>query len=59
MIPKTNFFDQIEDYCLGQLEDKFKLEFETELKNSRLLSNELELWLEIKSAIEEKVILIL
>lgn len=59
MIPKTNFFDQIEDYCLGQLEENFKLEFETELKNSRLLRNELELWLEIQSAIEEKEILIL
>ncbi|MDO8951374.1 MAG: hypothetical protein Q7U86_02055 [Draconibacterium sp.] len=57
MIRKTNFFDQIEDYCLGQLEEVFKLEFETELKINPLLRSELELWMEIQSAIEEKEIL--
>jgi len=59
MIPKTNFFDLIEDYCLGNLEETYKLEFETELKTSALLRSEVELWLEIQSAIEEKEILTL
>ena len=59
MIPKTNFFDQIEDYCLGQLQEAFKLEFEAELKINPLLRSELELWMEIQSAIEEKEILTL
>ena len=57
MIPNTNYFDQIEDYCLGQLEEAFKLEFEAELKISPLLRSEVEFWMEIQSAIEEKEIL--
>jgi tetratricopeptide (TPR) repeat protein len=59
MIPKTNFFDQIEDYCLGQLEEDFKLEFEAELLKNRKLKNELDLWKEIQSAVEEKEVLTL
>jgi len=59
MIPKTNFFDQIEDYCLGQLEKDFKLEFEAELLKNRKLRNELDLWKEIQSAVEEKEVLTL
>jgi len=59
MIPKTNFFDQIEDYCLGQLEEDFKLEFEAELLKNRKLRNELDLWKEIQSAVEEKEVLTL
>jgi len=57
MIPNTNYFDQIEDYCLGQLEEAFKLEFEAELKINPLLRSEVEFWMEIQSAIEEKEIL--
>jgi hypothetical protein len=57
MIPNTNYFDQIEDYCLEQLEKALKLEFEAELKINPLLRSELDLWMEIQNAIEEKEIL--
>jgi len=59
MTRNTNFFDQIEDYCLEQLEGEIKLEFEAELIINPELRNELNLWMEIQSAIEEKEILIL
>jgi len=59
MTRNTNFFDQIEDYCLEQLEGEIKLEFEAELIRNLKLRNELDLWMEIQSAIEEKEILIL
>jgi len=59
MIHNTDFFDQIEDYCQEQLEEEIKLEFEAELKRNPKLKNELELWMEIQSAIEEKEVLTL
>ena len=59
MIRNTDFFDQIEDYCLEQLEKEVKLEFEAELKRNPELKNEVELWMEIRSAIEEKEVLTL
>ena len=59
MTHNTNYFDQIEDYCFEQLEDEFKIEFEAELKRNPKLKNELELWIEIQSALEEKEILTL
>jgi hypothetical protein len=59
MIPKTDFFDRIEDYCLEQLEEGFKLEFEAELKKNPVLKSELELWKDIRSALEEKEVLTL
>ena len=59
MIHNTNFFEQIEDYCHEQLNEQTRLEFEAELKRNPELKNELELWKEIQSAIEEKEILTL
>ncbi|HSO88959.1 MAG TPA: hypothetical protein VLQ91_20565 [Draconibacterium sp.] len=41
------------------MEDEFKIEFEAELKRNPKLKNELELWIEIQSALEEKEILTL
>ena len=59
MTRKTDFFDQIEDYSFDQLEGEIKLEFEAELLKNPELRNELDLWTEIQSAIEEKEILTL
>ncbi len=59
MTRKTDFFDQIEDYCFDQLEGEIKLEFEAELLTNPQLRDELELWMEIQGAIEEKEILTL
>jgi hypothetical protein len=59
MIPKTDFFDRIEDYCLEQLEEELKLEFEAELKKNPILKSELELWTDIQRALEEKEVLTL
>jgi hypothetical protein len=59
MTHNTNFFDLIEDYCLNQLEVEIKLQFEAELLVNPELRNEMELWTEIQSAIEEKEILTL
>lgn len=58
MTHNTNFFDQIEDYCLNQLSEDLKLEFETELHTNPELRSELQLWKDIQEAIEEKEILI-
>lgn len=57
MIPKTNFFDLIEDYCLEQLDDDVKLEFEAELIKNPGLRNELNLWRDIQKAVVEKEII--
>ena len=57
MIPKTNYFDLIEDYCLEQLENDVKLEFEVELKKNPGLRDELKLWKAIQKAVEEKEVL--
>jgi hypothetical protein len=59
MTRKTDFFDQIEDYCFDQLEGEIKLEFEAELLTNPQLRDELELWMEIQGAMEEKEILTL
>ncbi len=59
MTRNTDFFDQIEDYCLGQLDEEIKLEFEAELVKNPKLRNESDLWMEIQSAIEEREILTL
>ncbi|MCU0345283.1 MAG: hypothetical protein MUF28_15855 [Ignavibacterium sp.] len=57
MIPKTDFFDQIEDYCQGQLDEVLMLDFESELKINPMLRSEVELWFEIQNAIKEKEII--
>jgi tetratricopeptide (TPR) repeat protein len=54
MIPKTEFFEWIEDYCLAQLSKIEKQQFETELKHNSELREELKLQKEIQSAITEK-----
>jgi len=59
MIPKTDFFDQIEDYCQGQLDEALMLDFECELKINPKLRSEVELWMEIQNAIKEKEVLTL
>jgi tetratricopeptide (TPR) repeat protein len=59
MILNKDFFDQIEDYSQDKLDEDIKFEFETELKRNPKLKNELSLWMEIRSAIEEKEVLTL
>ncbi len=59
MIPKTDFFDRIEDYCIEQLKEEHKLEFEAELKKNPKLKSELDFWIDIKSALTEKDVLAL
>jgi hypothetical protein len=59
MIPKTNFFEQIEDYCIEQLEDDSRLEFEAELMKNPKLRTELDFWMDIKNALMEKEVLTL
>ncbi|MBK6282905.1 MAG: hypothetical protein IPF54_09780 [Draconibacterium sp.] len=49
MIPKTDFFDRIEDYCIEQLKEEHKLEFEAELKKNPKLKSELDFWIDIKA----------
>jgi hypothetical protein len=57
MTHNTNFFEQIEDYCLDQLNDDLKLVFEAELTTNPELRTELQLWNDIQQAVEEKEIL--
>jgi hypothetical protein len=57
MIPKTDFFDRIDDYCLEQLDLELKLEFEAELKKNPVLKSELDLWKDIGNALEENEVL--
>ena len=59
MIPKTDFFDKIEDYCIEQLEEDSRLEFEEELKKNPKLRSELDFWIEIKNALLEKEVITL
>jgi tetratricopeptide (TPR) repeat protein len=59
MTPNSEFFNQIEEYCLGQLDKDLKFGFESELRINPLLRSEMELWKEIQSAIREKEILTL
>ena len=53
MIPKEEFFEWIEDYCLEQLNEIEKQQFESELKHNGDLRKELELQKEIQSSIAE------
>ncbi len=52
MIP--NYYEKIEDYCLDQLNDQIKIQFEAELKLDAELRKEVKLRMEIQSAIAEK-----
>jgi len=54
MTPKVNYYEQIEDYCLDQLIDEAKLQFEAELKLDAELRSEVKLRMEVDSAIAEK-----
>jgi len=54
MIPKAEFFEWIDDYCLEQLSEIEKQQFETELKHNSELKEEVKLFTEIQSAITEK-----
>ena len=57
MIPKAEFFEWIEDYCLDKLGDEEKIQFETELMHNRELREEVKLFNELQSAlVEEDVI---
>jgi hypothetical protein len=57
MTRNTNYYEQIEDYCQQQLSQEIKLEFEAELALNPELRSEVELWMDIQSALEEKEIL--
>ena len=57
MIPKTDFFERIEDYCLERLHGKEKKAFETELLINEELREETILQKEIISAITENEVL--
>lgn len=59
MIRKTDFFEQIDDYCLAQLTEIQKIEFENELAGNLLLRKELKLRMEIWDSVSEKDIFIL
>lgn len=59
MIPKADFFSQIEDYCLDLLNEKERTDFEKELKFNGELKEEVQFQLDIQSAINEKEILAL
>ena len=54
MIPKAEFFEWIEDYCLERLSKIEKQQFEAELKHNSELRSELQLQKEIQSSIIEK-----
>ena len=54
MIPKAEFFEWIESYCLEQLSGIEKQQFEAELKHNSDLRDELRLQKDIQSAITEK-----
>jgi len=57
MTRNNDFFDQIDDYCLEQLSNSEKLEFEAELTLNPELNNEMELWMDIRQAVQEKEVL--
>ncbi len=57
MTRNTNYYEQIEDYCQQQLSPEIKLEFEAELESNPELRGEVELWMDIQSALEEKEII--
>jgi hypothetical protein len=53
MIPKAEFFEWIENYCLEQLTKDEILEFELELQNNNELQDEFKFHKDIQSAITE------
>jgi hypothetical protein len=59
MILNVNYFEQIEDYCQGQLTDDAENQFKTELKQNAKLRFEVKLRTEIQAAIKEKEIITL
>lgn len=54
MIHNTDFFDQIDDYCLDQLTEYQRIQFEKELAGNFLLRKELKLRMEIWDSVSEK-----
>jgi tetratricopeptide (TPR) repeat protein len=57
MIPKTRFFELVEEYCLDALSQQERIEFETELKSNSGLGEEVKFEKEIQMAISEKEVL--
>ena len=53
MTPNVNYFDQIDDYCLNQLDAEARVEFETEMMLDAELRKEVKLRMEIQNAIAE------
>jgi anti-sigma factor RsiW len=53
MTPNVNYFDQIDDYCLNQLDAEARVEFETEMMLDAELRKEVKLRMEIQTAIAE------
>src|SRR5680860_432426 len=59
MIHNTDFFEQIEDYCMEQLNEDIRIEFEAELAKNPALRKELKFRMEIRDSIIEKDVLTL
>jgi hypothetical protein len=57
MIPKTKLFELIEDYCLNNLDEPRKIEFDEELKNNKDLKKEVKFEKEVQAAIIEEDVL--
>lgn len=57
MIPKTKLFEWVEDYCMDNLDQAEKKEFETELKSNSKLRDEVKFEREIQSATTENDVL--
>lgn len=59
MIHNTDYFELIDDYCLEQLAEEQKIEFEKELSGNLLLRKELKLRMEIWDSVSENDIFVL
>lgn len=59
MIRNTYFFEQIEEYCMEQLNEKSRIEFENELAKNPALRQELKFRMEIRDSLLEKDVLTL
>ncbi len=57
MIHNTDFFDQIDDYCMEQLPEDLKVKFEEELSLNPELKKEVEFRMEIRDAVLETDVL--
>ncbi len=57
MEPKTKLFEVIEDYCLDNLNKPEKIEFETELKKNKELSDEVKFEKELQASVTEEDVL--